>query len=167
MTDVRRFAAAAAIAASLLLLGALPIGGAAAAGSSATFSLVAAQTAANGEMNFNGTAKGQLVITVPVGAAVQITLTNKGSLPHSLEIIPDTKTLPAAAIPTPAFPGAVTANPQVGINKGQTATVKFTAAKPGKYLLICGFPGHALLGMYGIFNVSPTATAKPAMVINK
>ena len=29
------------------------------------------------------------------------------------------------------------------------------------------FPGHALLGMYGIFEVSPTASTKPSMVINK
>lgn len=167
MTGARRFAAAAAIAAALPLLGALPVGGAAPGGSSATFPIVAAQTPANGEMNFNGTVKGHLVITVPVGAAVQMTLTNKGALPHSLEVIPYTDTLPATAVPTPAFPGAVTKNPQVGINKGQTETVRFTAGKPGKYLLICGFPGHALLGMYGIFEVSPTATTKPTMVVNK
>ena len=69
------------------------------------------------------------------------------------------------ALTNPAFPGAVSKDPQVGINKGQTAVVKFTAAKPGKYLLICGFPGHALLGMYGLFEVSPSAATKPSMVI--
>src|ERR1700737_36559 len=123
MTGIRRFAAAAAIAAALPALGVPVLGGAAAAGSSATFPIVASQTAANGELNFNGADKGHLVITVPVGASVQMTLTNKGALPHSLEVIPYTDKLPATAIPAPAFPGAQTKNPQVGINKGQTETV--------------------------------------------
>jgi sulfocyanin len=144
--------------------GLLGRGGAAPA---ADFSLVASQTTANGELNFNGAYKGHLVITVPVGAAVQLTLSNKGSLPHSMEVIPYTDQLPAQATATPAFPGAETKNPTVGITKGQTAMAQFTAAKPGKYLLICGFPGHALLGMYGIFEVSPAPSAKPTLVINK
>ncbi len=165
MTRIRRFAAAMMIAGVLPAIGVSAARGAAATGSSATFALVAAQTPANGELNFNGADKGRLVITVPLGAAVQLTLTNKGSLPHSLEVIPYTDKLPATAIPTPAFPGAVSKNPQAGITKGQTAVVQFTASKPGKYLLICGFPGHALLGMYGAFEVSLAATTKPSMVI--
>ena len=167
MTRIRQFAAAAVIAGVLPALGTPAITGAAAAGSSATFSIVAAQTPANGELNFNGADKGHLVITVPVGAAVQITLSNRGSLPHSLEVIPYTDKLPAAAVATPAFPGAQTKNPQVGITKGQTETVRFTVSKTGKYLLICGFPGHALLGMYGAFEVSPSGATKPSMVVKK
>jgi uncharacterized cupredoxin-like copper-binding protein len=41
--------------------------------------------------------------------------------------------------------------------------VRFTASKAGQYLFICGYPGHALLGMYGTFDVTPGA--KPAMVV--
>ena len=158
------------VAGSVMIAGAVAAGGLLGRGGAAApaaFSLVASQTPANGELNFNGAFKGHLVITVPVGAAVQLTLSNKGSLPHSLEVIPYTEQLPAQATPTPAFPGAETKNPAVGITKGQTAAVQFTAAKPGKYMLICGFPGHALLGMYGIFEVSPTASTKPSLVINK
>ncbi|TMI93830.1 MAG: hypothetical protein E6H00_00670 [Bacillati bacterium ANGP1] len=165
---MKRICRCAIVVAGLLALQNLPgPGRAAAGGAAATFSIVAAQTPANGELNFNGADKGRLMITVPEGAAVDLTLTNKGSLPHSLEIIPYTKQLPAMALATPAFPGAVTKDPQVGINKGQTAVVRFTAAKPGKYLLICGFPGHALLGMYGLFEVSPSAATKPSLVIKQ
>ena len=164
MTRFYKVAGSVVIAGAVAAGGILGRGGAAAP---AAFSLVASQTPANGELNFNGAFKGQLVITVPVGAAVQLTLSNKGSLPHSLEVIPYTQQLPAQATASPAFPGAETKNPAVGITKGQTAAVQFTAAKPGKYLLICGFPGHALLGMYGIFEVSPTASTKPSLVINK
>jgi sulfocyanin len=167
MTRVLRFAAIAAIASMLPALGLPRAGGAAGGGGTAVFSIVAAQTAANAEMNYNGAAKGGLAITVPVGAAVQLTLSNNGTLPHSMEVIPFTTTLPAAATSTPAFPGAVMKNAQVGITKGQSATVQFTANKAGKYLLICGFPGHALLGMYGTFEVSPSAAAQPTMVVKK
>ncbi len=166
MTRFLRFAAIAVIVGVLPALG-VPPSRAAAAGSNASFSLVASQTAANAEMNYNGAAKGGLTITVPVGATVTLTLSNNGTLPHSMEVISYTTTLPAAATSTPAFPGALMKNAQVGITKGQTATVQFTASKAGKYLLICGFPGHALLGMYGNFEVSPSATTKPTMVVKK
>lgn len=133
----------------------------------AQFSIVAAQTPANGENNFNGASKGKLVITVPVGAMVQINFKNQGTLPHSLQVIPSTNTLPATALSAPAFPGAQVPNPQNGIQKGQTVNVHFTASKAGRYLMICGFPGHALLGMYANFEVLPAATAKPTMTVTK
>ena len=162
MSRIGRLTVGAAIAGLVLASGFSGLG-TAAAGTAATFDVVAAQTPANGELNFNGADKGRLVITVPAGAAVQIMLSNNGTLPHSLQIIPYSTKLPASAEPAPAFPGAVTPNPQIGINKGQKAMIKFTADKPGKYMFICGFPGHALLGMYGVFEVSPSATAKPSM----
>jgi sulfocyanin len=164
MTRLLQVAGAAVIAGVIV---AVTCTGSGRAAGAAVFALVASQTPANGELNYNGASKGQLVITVPVGAAVQLTLSNKGSLPHSLQIIPYTDHPPAQAAPAPVFPGAETKNPAVGIVKGQTAVAQFTASKPGKYLLICGFPGHALLGMYGVFNVSPSASAQPSLVINK
>jgi sulfocyanin len=154
--------------AMVALLGAV-LAGAETGGAAATaaFSIVAGQGAANGGLNFNGTDKGRLIITVPVGAVVKLTLINKGDLPHSLQVIPFTTALPATAVKQPAFPGAETPHPDVGIMKGQTAAVQFTATKPGKYLLICGFPGHALLGMYASFEVSPSASVTPGMVVKK
>ena len=153
-----------------LLVGVLGVLSAAAPGQGAVaapFTIVAAQTPANGEQNFNGAIKGQLVLTVPVGAMVQITFKNQGTLPHSLQIIPPTSPLPATALNAPAFPGAQIKNPQAGIMKGQTATVQFTATKAGKYLMICGFPGHALLGMYANFIVADSPTTKPTITVNK
>jgi sulfocyanin len=163
MRTIRQIAALGVGAALVAAVG-LYVG---AAATKAAFTLVAGQTPANGGLNFNGADKGHLVVTVPVGAQVEITLVNKGDLPHSIQIIPYTKTLPGSAEPRPAFPGAETPNPQTGITKGQTAVARFTATKPGKYLLICGFPGHALLGMYGIFDVVPQASAKPSLTITK
>jgi len=131
----------------------------------AQFSIVAGQGPANGGMNFDGTSKGRLVITVPVGARVKLTLTNQGDLPHSLEIIPAAGQLLSQAVNPPAFPGAETPNPVAGIMKGKIAVAQFTAEKPGKYRMICGFPGHAILGMYATFVVSSSASARPSMTV--
>ncbi len=161
MTGIHRVGAAAVIAILAAVLTAAHVGGAA---TTAAFSIVAGQGTANGGLNFNGKDKGRIVITVPVGAEVTLTLSNKGDLPHSLQVIPFTDKLPGTALAKPAFPGAETPNPQQGILKGKTAVAKFTATKPSKFLLICGFPGHALLGMYGIFEVSASATTKPSLV---
>jgi sulfocyanin len=162
MRAIVRLTALAAVGVLVCVFG-TSAGRPAAAAPQAAFSLVAGATPANGEMNYNGTDRGKLTITVPQGANVVITLSNKGTLPHSFQVIPFTKSLPSAALPSPAFPGAQAKNPQVGINRGQTETITFTAAKAGHYLFICGFPGHALLGMYGTFDVV-SASTKPSMV---
>ena len=153
------------MAALVAIVGAVLIGAhTGGAASTAAFSIVAGQGAGNAGLNFNGKDKGHLIITVPVGAEVALTLINKGDLPHSIQIIPYTDKLPARAQPRPALLGAETPDPVQGILKGKTALAKFTASKPGKYLLMCGFPGHALLGMYGLFEVSASADTQPTLV---
>jgi sulfocyanin len=138
-----------------------------------SFTIVANQTAANAGQNFNGTDHGRLTITVPPGTPVHIKFTNdkKAALPHSLQVIALKGTakapvLPATAAPQPAFPGAETPNAgATGTPPGKSVDVRFTASAAGHYLFICGFPGHALLGMYGTFNVTPGA--KPGMTVMK
>jgi sulfocyanin len=164
MRSVWRAVGGALVAGAISAFGALAPGQGAPA---AQFSIVAAQTPANGENNYNGTTNGKLVLTVPVGATVQITFKNQGALPHSLQVIAPVTPLPATALSAPVFPGAQVPNPQVGMIKGQTVKVQFTAAKAGKYLMICGFPGHALLGMYATFVVAPSPTAAPSMTVAK
>lgn len=136
----------------------------------ATFTVVANQTAANGGQNFNGAAKGRLTITVAPGTAVHVKFMTdkKAALAHSFQVIalkgaPQTPVLPAQAEPKPAFAGAETPNPTQGTPPGKTADIRFTASKAGHYLFICGYPGHALLGMYGTFNVTPGA--KPNLAV--
>lgn len=140
------------------------------AAAEATFTIVANQTAANGGQNYNGTAKGRLTITVAPGTAVHIKFTTdkKAALAHSLQVIAlkgtaQAPVLPAQAEPQPAFKGAETPNPTQGTPPGKTDDVRFTASKAGHYLFVCGYPGHALLGMYGTFNV--TQGAKPSLAV--
>jgi uncharacterized cupredoxin-like copper-binding protein len=140
------------------------------AAAEATFTIVANQTAANAGQNYNGVERGRLTITVAPGTPVHIKFTNdkKAALAHSFEVIPlkgtaKSPVLPAQAEPQPVFKGAETPNPITGTAPGKTVDVRFTASKAGHYLFICGFPGHALLGMYGTFDVTPGA--KPSMAV--
>lgn len=143
------------------------------AAAEATFTIVANQTPANAGQNFNGADHGRLTITVAPGTPVHVKFTNapKAALPHSFQVIAlkgsaKSPVLPAQAEPQPAFSGAVTPNAGAqGTPPGKSADVRFTASKAGHYLFICGYPGHALLGMYGTFEVTPGA--KPSLTVAK
>ena len=143
------------------------------AAAGASFTVVANQTAANAGQNFNGVAKGRLTITVAPGTPVHVKFVNDKSsaLAHSFQVIPlkgsaASPVLPAQAEAQPAFKGAETPSAGIpGTAPGRTVDVRFTASKAGHYLFICGYPGHALLGMYGTFDVTPGA--KPGMTVMK
>jgi len=136
----------------------------------ATFTIVANQTASNGGENYNGVDHGKLTMTVAPGTPVHVKFmtAKSAALSHSFQVI-DLKgsaaapVLPAEAEATPVFSGAETPNATAGTPPGKSVDVRFTASKPGHYLFICGFPGHALLGMYGRLDV--TAGAKPSLAV--
>jgi len=111
----------------------------------------------NGGFNFDGGAKGSMVVTVPRGDKVVITYTNAVSIPHNVDIIRYQLPLPGRGV-APAFTGATTfrqGKPPVG--KGVVQTTSFVADKAGKYMIICGVPGHAEGGMWDTFVVSTSA----------
>lgn len=123
-----------------------------------SFKVIAAETGANGTLNFNGYANGQLTVTVPVGWRVHIDFVNSGAgaLPHSWEVIRDTKKIPPQGVP-PAIPRAETRDLVAGVPPQQSDTLDFTATPAGRYLWFCGVPSHGLSGMWDRFVVSPTA----------
>jgi uncharacterized cupredoxin-like copper-binding protein len=168
MLDRRTTALALSFALPAALAAALAIPHTGRAAPAATFTVVANQTAANGGENYDGVDRGRLAITVPPGTAVDVKfmVAKSAALSHSFQVIAlkgsaAAPVLPAQAEPQPVFAGAETPNPTVGTAPGKSVDVRFTASKPGHYLFICGFPGHALLGMYGRFDVVPGA--KPSM----
>src|SRR5205807_10375873 len=71
--------------------------------------LTAADTGANGTLNFNRYANGQMTVTVPAGWRVHIDFVNSGAgaLPHSQEVIREVTPLPSQGI-APAIPNATT-----------------------------------------------------------
>jgi sulfocyanin len=112
----------------------------------------------NGGMNFNGNSSGGATITVPLGWTVRTHYRNLDAIPHSAIIIAAQQPLPA--IPqTAAFAGAYTVNLTAGLSTDQTDDMRFTAAPAGRYILMCGVPGHGPSGMWIWFVVSATASA--------
>lgn len=122
-----------------------------------SFVVTAADGGANGTLNFNGYANGQMVVTVPAGWHVHIDFVNSGAgaLPHSLEVIR------AGSIPpqgtTPAIPQAETNDLIAGVPPQQHDSLDFVAAPAGNYLWFCGVPAHGIQGMWDRFVVSSSA----------
>ena len=110
-------------------------------------------------MNFNGYANGQMLITVPVNWHVTVEFTNVDNAEtHSAMIVP-LKDHTLASIPQTAvvFPRATTPDPSEGTGYNISQSFRFSVTKPGAYALVCGVPGHALMGMWDRFTVSRTA----------
>ena len=118
--------------------------------------LSAALGSNNGGMNFNGGSSGSATITVPVGWKTRMQFTNLDAIPHSAIIIANQQPLPT--IPqTPAFGGAYTRDLTGGLNSGQGDDLDFKSSPAGKYILVCGVPGHGPSGMWIWFVVSGSA----------
>lgn len=124
----------------------------------ATFTLVAGLTHANGTLNFNGFREGGLTLTVPRDWTVVLHFANRGDRPHSAEVAADGGSLPVAAT-EPALLHAATAGLADGLPPGSRDTVRFEAARPGAYVIFCTVPGHGRAGMWIRFAVSDTASA--------
>ena len=123
----------------------------------ATIQIIAGYNSVAGGFNFNGGARGSMVVTVPLNTKVVATFRNDATTPHSALIVGYSKTFPAKT-PAPAFAGAASADYLNGAERGDPATTfRFTASRAGTYLLICGVPGHDSAGMWDLFVVSPTA----------
>lgn len=109
--------------------------------------------------NFNGGQRGAFTFTVPLGARVIVTYSNRSMhMPHGAEIVPYSGALPLGAPPVPAFPGAASPNYRHGTPMGVVQTFTFVASKAGRYLLICPVHNHVKFGHWAWFIVSATAT---------
>jgi uncharacterized cupredoxin-like copper-binding protein len=119
----------------------------------------AGKTPDNNHWNFNGFVNGNATMTVPAGYKVRIQMKNSDpAVAHSIGV--DSKMgefPPMFQDPKPVFPGAISedpTSPQGGTAPGKSATISFTADKPGQYSLVCYMPGHATTGMWMHFHVT-------------
>jgi len=141
-------------------------------------SLIADYNNTNAGFNFDGGAHGRMIVTVPLGDIIVATYKNNAATGHDVLVVPYQKTLPTHSVPT-AFPGSSygapsfgkggrrpgsgrppTGGPPAGGFPGVSHTAHtfmFVANKPGTYMIICGYPGHAIAGMWDTFVVSSTA----------
>lgn len=128
-----------------------------------TFQLIAGVPAAASPFNFNGYTDGKMTLVVPAGATVVMPFVNEDGVPHSAEVASGTGPIPNMG-GTAAIPRAYTIQLLEGLPQGGKDVMRFTAAPPATYRIICGVPGHAPAGMY--IDMMVDATAKePAMVL--
>src|SRR5437867_6418788 len=88
----------------------------------ASLELVAGYNGENNGFNFDGYGRGQLLVRMPLGWHVTVICRNAASMRHSCAIVRGPLTI------TPAFRGASTPSPTVGLRSGQTARFTFTAS---------------------------------------
>lgn len=148
-------ALAALLALSAPVLAAAPAVSSHAAKKTAILDVVAQSDASNSGLNFNGASKGGKTFTVPLGWTVTLKFTNAGAMPHSVVLVKAGAPAVSYGADAAAFAGAATREPLKGVVKADTFT--FKANKAGKYVLICGVPGHGMGGQYVHFEVSTSA----------
>ena len=120
-----------------------------------TVTLIASYNGENGGFNFDGYSR-FLMFTVPRGWMVRVVCTNRGPLRHSCAVVH------GADSAKPAFPGAETPQPQIGLEAGHTARFTFRASRKGVYRFACLVPGHEDARMWDVLKV--TRGRKPSVV---
>jgi hypothetical protein len=113
----------------------------------ASLVLVAGYDGSNNGFNFDGYGRGRLLVRMPVGWRVTVTCRNAAFLRHSCAIVRGPQTA------LPAFRGASTRSPLLGLPSGKAARFVFTASRPGSYRIACLVPGHEDARMWDVFVV--------------
>jgi hypothetical protein len=121
--------------------------------------LLAGLGTANNGFNFDGYGRGELQVRVPLGWRVVVDCENRGGMRHSCAIVK------GSLATTPAFRGASTKQPIVGLSPGAKATFSFIAASTGSFRIACLVPGHEQARMWDVLVVGrggrPTISVRP------
>jgi sulfocyanin SoxE-like protein len=120
-----------------------------------TITLIASYDGENGGFNFDGYSR-FLMWTVPRGWRVRVVCKNRGSRRHSCAVVR------GADSTRPAFRGAATPKPRIGLETGQTARFTFRASRKGVYRFACLVPGHEAARMWDVLKI--TRGGKPSVV---
>ena len=120
-----------------------------------TITLIASYDGENGGFNFDGYSR-FLMWTVPQGWTVRVVCQNRGPRMHSCAVVR------GAGTTTPAFPGAATPQPRIGILAGHTERFTFRASRKGVYRFACLVAGHELARMWDVLQI--VRHGKPSVV---
>ena len=120
-----------------------------------TITLIASYDGENNGFNFDGYSR-YLMWTVPRGWTVRVVCTNRGPLRHSCAVVQGADSV------KPAFRGAATPRPQIGLEAGRTARFAFRASKTGVYRFACLVPGHESARMWDVLKIR--RGGKPSVV---
>jgi hypothetical protein len=119
--------------------------------------LVAGYDSTNNGFNFDGYARGRMLVRVPRGWRMTIVCKNAGNRFHSCAVVS------GASTSRLAFPGASTPNPVLGLAPGESASFTFRTSRVGVYRLACLVPGHELAREYVVLKI--TASGRPRVEI--
>jgi sulfocyanin len=135
-----------------------------------TIDVIAGFNPNNSNWNYNGYHDGDMTVVLPLGWNVRMTFTNQDAdVPHSLVVMTEVgpASLPLqAGREQAAFPRAYTKSPEQGLSAGEHDVIAFKASEAGKFLWLCGVPGHAQSGMWTHLQISADA-ASPYLRIAK
>ncbi|MGE5138097.1 MAG: cupredoxin domain-containing protein [Rudaea sp.] len=84
-------------------------------------------------------------VSVPMGQAVQVTVTNTGAAQHNL-----TFASPSGSMQKKLF--------DTNLNPGETRTTQFTFTEAGDWKMFCPVDSHAQQGMQGVIHVMAAAS---------
>jgi Sulfocyanin (SoxE) domain len=112
-----------------------------------TITLIASYDGTNGGFNFDGYSR-YLMWTVPRGWTVRVVCENRGPLRHSCAVVQ------GAGSTTPAFHGATTPQPSLGLEAGRSARFTFRASRMGVFRFACLVPGHEDARMWDVLKVT-------------
>lgn len=110
--------------------------------------LLAGDGSANNGFNFDGYGRGRLLVRIPVGWRLTVTCRNAGARRNSCAVVH------GAGTTVPAFPGAATPSPLVGLRPGGTARFTFAATRVGTFRIACLVPGHEEARMWDVLDVA-------------
>jgi hypothetical protein len=120
-----------------------------------TITLIASYNGENNGFNFDGYSR-YLMWTVPRGWTLRVVCTNRGPLRHSCAVVQ------GADSAKPAFRGAETPQPRIGLEAGHTASFAFRASRTGVYRFACLVPGHEDARMWDVLTIA--RGGKPSVV---
>jgi hypothetical protein len=111
-----------------------------------TITLIASYDGTNSGFNFDGYSR-FLMWRVPRGWTVRVVCRNRGALRHSCAVVD------GASSAKPAFRGASTPQPQIGLEEGHTARFTFRATKRGVYRFTSLVPGDEAARLWDVLKI--------------
>lgn len=115
---------------------------------------VDSSSVAGDTLSFNGSRTGRHSVTVPLGWNIVGQFVNRDPvLAHSAIVIEEVYPLPMVPPPA-AFPQAFTRGVEDGLATNVRDEMTFVAGREGRFLIVCGVPGHAEAGQRMQFVVT-------------
>jgi hypothetical protein len=119
--------------------------------------LVAGYNSTNNGFNFDGYARGRMLVRIPRGWRLTVVCKNAGSRNHSCAVVHGAGTAKLA------FAGASVPDAAQGLAPGRSASFTFRASRVGVYRLVCLVPGHELAREYDVLEI--VASGRPGVEI--